>query len=43
VGAQDRRRAAKALAARRRIEARFGALIARLDVDDSTTQDRPHA
>jgi hypothetical protein len=41
--AQEERRAAKALAARRRIEARFGALIARLDADDSTTQDRSHS
>ena len=41
--AQEERRAAKALAARRRIEARFGALIARLDADDSTTQNRPYA
>ena len=40
---QEARRAAKAQAARRRIEARFGALIARLDVDDPTTQDRSHA
>lgn len=41
--AQERQREAKAQAAQRRIEARFGALIARLDADDSTTQDRSHA
>ena len=41
--AQERRREAKAQAARRRIEGRFAALIARLDVDDLTTQDRSHA
>jgi hypothetical protein len=41
--AQEERRAEKELGARRRVEARFGALIARLDADDSTTQDRSHA